>query len=508
MEAIDAAVVLAYLVSLLWLSARWGRQHRTDDDYYLGGRRLGSTALGLSVLATQSSTISFVSIPAFVAARPGGGLGWLTYELAVPLAMLVAGWALVPALRRRELVSVYEFAEQRYGAGARRSLSLVFLISRGLATAVAVYATALVLEACLGVDRGWAITLVVVLTVVYDMLGGMTAVVYSDVIQMAVLVVGLGACIVFAGSQVGGFEAAWAAFPADRRAGVDLSWGTAGEPMPLPAFLLGGLFLYVSYYAVDQSQSQRLLSSRSVAGSRRVLLLNGLLRFPLTLSYLALGIVAFSFQAQLGGGPADSLVPRLIGEVLPVGLRGLVFAALLAAGMSSLDSALNSLSAVTQRDMIVGWLGYAPRNPLWLGRLTTLGWGVFVGGFALLVERISPTAIEAINKVGSAFYGPVLAVFLQALRPARCGQGRLLFALALGVATNLLLWIAVPQLHWMWWNAIGLGLTAAFSWPMGVAARAVQQPAAQELDRPAVGFWLPLLVAFAVIAAVLAMLGR
>ncbi len=501
MTAVDTGIIAVYLLALLLLSARWGRGHRSVVDYYVGGRRLGATALGISMLATQSSTISFVSIPAFVALRPGGGIGWLVYELAVPLAMLLAGWALVPTLRRRELISIYEFAEQRYGVTTRRALSLVFLLSRGLATGVAVYATALVLETCLGVSPVLAIVLVVALTVVYDMLGGMTAVVYSDVLQMLVLTGGLGACIVFASAEAGGLLAAWEAFPNARRGGFDAALGMGGEALPLPAFFLGGLFLYLSYYGVDQSQSQRLLAARDERGSRRALLLNGLLRFPLTLGYLALGVCAIGLAPGLiGTGSADTLVPELIRQVLPTGLRGLVFAALLAAGMSSLDSALNALSAVTHRDILGDWLRRPMARPLLISRLTTLAWGVFVGAFALLVEHISPTAIEAINKVGSAFYGPVLAIFLLALRGARCTEPRAIAALASGVGTNLACWVLLPQLHWMWWNALGWGITTLLGWQPGGRSDADRTP------MPA-WFWAPLAGSFLLIALILLSLG-
>ena len=282
MNATDWTIIIVYLCTLIALSAWWGRKFTDADDYYLGNRNFAWWSAGISVLATQSSAISFVSIPAFVAIAEGGGLVFLQYEIAVPIAMLLISWLLIPQLRARRYVSIYEYLEHRYDPSIRRLVSGVFLMSRGLAAGVAIYATSVVLSVVLNWPAAWTILLIGVATLIYDTLGGMRAVVYSDVIQMIVLVVGLVFCIVFAVNAAGGVEAALTAFPAERQA--TLSWTSSigdNEPMPFWAFLIGGCFLYMAYYGTDQSQAQRLLATRSEDDSRRALLLNGYLRPPL-----------------------------------------------------------------------------------------------------------------------------------------------------------------------------------------------------------------------------------
>jgi SSS family transporter len=466
LTGLDWFVVTAYLAAMLALSLWIGRRQHDLADYYLGGRRLAWWAVGISVLATQSSAISFVSVPAFIGLREGGGLAWLHYELALPLAMILLGLGLVPALRGARVATIYEFLEQRFDASVRTAVAAMFLLARGLATGVALYATAIVMEVCLGLRLEYTILLIGGVTLVYDMLGGMTAVVVSDVVQAVVLCVGLGLCIWFAAHGADGVVQAWQSFPPER-SGTLLNSSAPGE---LWAFLLGGFFLYASYYGCDQSQTQRLLSTPDVASARKALLLNGLVRFPLMGGYVLLGIVGAAawganpqLQAAVPLESPDYLVPQLVITSLPAGLRGLVFAALLAAGMSSLDSAVNALSASTVRDFMARGRELPARRALWWGRATTVMWGALVTGFAFLVDDIASTVIESINKVGSAFYGPVLAVFLLALLPRRPAARRVVVALAMGIIGNLALWRLAPGVHWMWWNVIGCALTVVLA---------------------------------------------
>jgi SSS family solute:Na+ symporter len=212
----------------------------------VGGRKLSWWAVGLSTMATQTSAISFISIPAFVALKEGGGLTWLQYELAVPLAIILVMAFLIPFFRKLKLISVYGYLEWRFGSSVRYLVSGVFLISRGLATGVGVYASGIVLSVCLGIPLWLTILIIGVVTVIYDTIGGITAVVYSDVIQMVVLISGIIVCIVFAADIVGGLDDVWASFPKVRRIAIDPSTGlkSTGASVPFWAFLFGGIFLF------------------------------------------------------------------------------------------------------------------------------------------------------------------------------------------------------------------------------------------------------------------------
>jgi SSS family solute:Na+ symporter len=231
--------------------------------------------------------------------------------------------------------------------------------------------------------------------------------------------------------------------------------------VPFWAFLIGGFFLYASYYGTDQSQVQRELSAPSADETRFSLLFNGFARFPLTFLYVAMGmavgavyVVSSELRASIPSGKPDYLIPQFILLYLPPGARAILFAAILASAMSSLDSALNSLSAATMRDFIEPRLTRA-RSTMLLSKVTTVAWGILVTAFAFLVGRISETVIESINKIGSAFYGPILAAFLVGVLSRSATAAGVLAGILTGVVLNLALWVACPQVHWMWWNCFG-----------------------------------------------------
>jgi SSS family transporter len=468
MSLLDGSIIAAYLIGMIGLSVYLGKGQSSEEDYFVGGRNLPWWAVGLSTMATQTSAISFISIPAFVALRAGGGLTWLQYELAVPLAILLVMALLLPLFRRLELVSVYEYLEYRFSPSVRTLVSFIFLLSRGLGTGVGVYASAIVLSVCLGIPLGVTILIIGIVTLIYDTLGGISAVVYSDVIQMIILLAGILLCLAYALSDVGGIEAVLRSIHEDRLRTIDPGTGLGdGGTVPFWAFLVGGFFLYASYYGTDQSQVQRELSAPSADETRLSLLFNGFARFPLTLLYVALGLVVGAvytlspeLRSTIPPDKPDYLIPQFILLYLPPGVRAILFAALLAAAMSSLDSALNSLSAATMRDFIEPRLKSRTRV-LRLSKLTTVAWGVTITAFAFLVGRISSTIIESINKIGSAFYGPILAAFLVGVLSRRASAPGVIIGILAGVGLNLFLWLGCPGIHWMWWNCFGC-LTTAF----------------------------------------------
>ncbi len=475
MTTIDWIIIIVYLLGLVGMSMYLGRGQTSQDDYYVGNRNIPWWAVGISTMATQTSAISFISIPAFVALKDGGGLTWLQYELAVPLAMILVMVFLIPYFRQLNLISVYEYLELRFGQSVRNLVSGVFLVSRGLATGVGLYASAIVLSVALELPLWSTILMIGVITIIYDTIGGISAVIYSDVIQMVVLLGGIIVCIVYAAAEIGGFGAMFSVMPAERLNATDFSTGLGdGGAVPFWAFLFGGFFLYASYYGTDQSQVQRGLSAKTVDEAKKALMLNGLARFPLTVLYILLGIAAFAvyqnspeLSSAIPADKPDYLIPEYILLMLPTGLRALLFAALLAAAMSSLDSALNSLSASTMRDFVSKWKSDA--NQINLGKITTVIWGILVTGFAFVVGGISDTVIEAINKIGSAFYGPILAAFMVGILSRKVTTRAMFIGILIGVGFNITLWLGFSEIYWMWWNLFGCVISASVAFLLSIS---------------------------------------
>ena len=458
---LDWAIVLAYVGGIVALSWAIARRQRTGTDYFLAGRGMGGLPLGASILANQASAISLVGAPAFVALREGGGLRWLQYELALPLAMLLLIAFLLPTLRSVPGSSIYEYAERRFGRGTRGAVAGAFLLSRGLALGVILYASSLVVAAATGLGTTASLLAVGLLSVAYTSLGGIVADIWSDVAQLALLWLGTLASALYLLARPGLLDA----IPAERAQAIVPEFGIHAGSFTLGPMLLGGLFLYLSYYGCDQSQAQRLLTARDESAARTALLITGVLRFPMVLTYCLFGLLLAgllridpAFAASLEGRPADSLVPVFLTTQLPAGLRGLLVAGILAAAMSSIDSALNSLAAVTLEDVFGRAAG---GQNVWIGRGTSLAWGLFAVVAGLVFAESGTAILELVNLIGSLFYGPLLGAFaLGVLTTAVTGR-HAVTALVIGLAGNLALALGAPWVSWLWWNAAGFFSTLA-----------------------------------------------
>jgi len=229
----------------------------------------------------------------------------------------------------------------------------------------------------------------------------------------------------------------------------------------------------MGYYGCDQSQAQRLLATPGNRQTQNALMINGLIRFPIVLTYIIFGVVlaAFvqnqpDFAAQLQGKNPDYLVPTFMITYLPVGVVGLVMAGLFAASMSSIDSAFNSLSAVTVSDFVLKFKPDMAQNPLKMLRLSkivTLLWGIFSAGGAYFVAKSSSTVIEIVNMIGSAFSGPILATFLAGILFRSITGSGIITGIIVGTALNFFLGQFIPSISWLWWGPIGFCTTLTVS---------------------------------------------
>lgn len=467
MNLLDYCIIAIYLLTFLWLGKKFSG-NATGEDYFLGSKSFGWAALSISTAATQLSAISFVSAPAFVGLKPGGGMIWLTYEFAVPIAMLFLMVFLIPPLFKANIVSVYGYLEKRFGRSTRVLLSAVFQISRAFATSVMIYAIALILTIVMDIPMWQTILGIGAVTLVYSLQGGMKAVVYGDVIQMVVLTVGIVICLGFGIYYLGGWGDFVSKVDPDRLTAVDFNnlGLQKGDEFGFWPMLIGGFFLYASYYGTDQSQVQRLFSASNKETLNKTLLCNGLMRFPITLTYCLMGLVLGTlilqepaFRSAVPEGKPDLMVPIFIRDFLPHGIIGLLMVAIFSAAMSSLSSAINSLSAATVEDFFHSKKALSEEQYMKYSKRSALFWGVVCIVLAFFTGDIAKTVIEAINKIGSVFYGPILATFIAAIGIKRIhGQAANLGILA-GVLVNVYLWLWVPEVFWFWWNAVGAIVT-------------------------------------------------
>lgn len=494
MNYLDYVIIIVYLAAFLGIGYFF-KENKTSGDYFLGGRSMGWLPLSLSTMATQLSAISFISAPAFVGLKEGGGMQWLTYEFGVPLAMAFLLIAIIPTLHKSGIVSVYEYLEKRFDASSRLLISLVFQVSRSVATGVMVYTMALILQATIGIEFWISVLIIGVITLVYSFQGGMKAVIWGDVIQMIILFVGIVICLFYGISELGGFENFLTHVDKDRLTAVDFNkWGfnnaDKNDEFGFWPMVIGGFFLYASYYGTDQTQSQRLLSAKGMPTIKKLLLANGLVRFPLTLTYCIMGLVLGTLLVQDGnfqelinnvyetnissleGKKADLMVPVFIIKYLPNGVIGILIVAIMSAAMSTLSSTVNSLSAVTMEDFIKRFKpNMDGAKYIRTSRFLSIFWGLVCLFFAFFAGSIEGTVIEVINKISSVFYGPILAAFILAILTKKTHALGANIGIVTGVLFNIYLWLYVPEIFWFWWNALGCLVTLIVAYGFSVLVK-------------------------------------
>ncbi|MFT4667452.1 MAG: SSS family transporter [Polaribacter sp.] len=495
MNYIDYLVIVIYIIGFLSLGYFF-KDNKDSKDYFLGGKSLGWFPLSLSTMATQLSAISFISAPAFVGLKLNGGMKWLTFELAVPLAMIFIMLVIIPPLFRSGIVSIYEYVEKRFDTSTRLILSIVFQISRALGTGVMVYTIAFILQAVLNIDFVYTILIISVITIVYSWQGGMKAVVWGDAIQMIILFVGLIICLFYGWDLVQASGGISATLSPERLQVIDYNWGfSKGEEYGIVPMIVGGFFLYASYYGCDQTQAQRLLSAKNEKTIRQLLLANGLLRFPVVFIYCFMGLVVGAlalstpdFMAEISqvtkthfpeefasaGIKPDLMIPVFILKYLPHGMIGILMVGIMSAAMSSLSSTINSLSAVTVEDFFNrGDKKLDNKTYMRISKISVVFWGAVCIGTAFLFGGSDSPVIEIINAIGSVFYGPVLATFVIAIFSKTVNATGMKAGIIISVLVNLVFSKTMQNMFgldfgfsifWMWLNFTGFFLAVAVAY--------------------------------------------
>ena len=460
MNWLDYAIIGFYLIGFMAMGYFF-KENKNSEDYFLGGKSLGWFPLSLSTMATQLSAISFISAPAFVGLKANGGMKWLTFEFAVPLAMIGIMFFIIPPLYKSGIVSIYEYLERRFSTSTRKIISVVFQISRALGTGVMVFTMALIIQAVVGISFHWTLLIISIVTLVYSYQGGMKAVVWGDAIQMVILFSGLIICLII-GYNLMKETGTFTGFEQERLQVIDFSnLGLfSGEDYGFWPMLIGGLFLYLSYYGTDQTQAQRLLSAKNEGTIKKLLLANGLLRFPVVLVYCIMGLIIgylvsnipefyesikettkihYPSEYEASGIKPDLMIPVFITNYLPNGLIGILMVGIMSAAMSSLSSTINSLSAVTIEDFFnSGEKKLSTKQYMFLSKALVVFWGTVCILAAYLFGNSQSTVIELINAISSLFFGPILAAFVIAIFFKKVNHLGMNAAIITSVALNLI----------------------------------------------------------------------
>jgi SSS family transporter len=485
MRFLDLAVILAYLIAITWFGARFRKGQTSLGDYFLGGRHAPWWAIALSIVSAETSTLTIVGTPGLSFA---GNLGFLQLVFGYLLARVAVSLLFLPHYFRGEMFTAYELMRRRFGERIRRLTAGIFLVTRALAEGVRVFAISLVISIVLGTGEAASIILIVCLTLFYTFEGGMTAVIWTDVAQMCLYVVGAAVSlfVILAKIPGGWTHVVTVAGEAGKLQVFDFRFSPTmqflSQKYSFWAGLVGGCFLTMASHGTDQLMVQRLLSARNEAESRRALFASWLVIFFQFSLFLTIGVALFVYyqDAHLVKPQAlDRIYPEFVWRHLPVGVAGLVTAAILAAAMANLSAALNSLASTTVIDfaqvaqalMRAGapWQGpartgpggtpCATSSPLKMARAMTVVWGIVLVAIGMLARHWG-SVLESGLSIASVTLGLLLGVFLLGVLTRRVREGAAMAGVLAGLAAVLYVRFVTP-IAWTWWVPIGSTVTFA-----------------------------------------------
>jgi SSS family solute:Na+ symporter len=455
LQIVDLVIIAVYLISITFFGLRFRKSQRSLRDYFLADRNIPWWAIALSIVGAETSTLTVIGTPGIAYA---GNFGFLQIIFGYLLGRIVVSFLFIPQYFRGEMFTAYQLIDRRFGKKLHRITAAVFLATRAAAEGVRVWAVAIVISIALGTGGVASVAIVMALTLIYTFEGGMAAVIWTDVVQLAIYV----------GGTVVGFITLLHLVPGGWPAIHSIAAGVGKLQVfnfslnfhityTFWAGLIGGMFLNTATHGTDQLMVQRLLVARNQRDSRTALLVSGVIILVQFTLFLLVGTALWVFYLKAPHGSFatnDYVFPTFIVEHMPHGISGLLIAAILAAAMSNLSAALNSLSSTTMIDF------YLRRKPetsdkkrLALSRTSTLIWGIVLFGLAI-ASRYGGNVLEKGLTIASLAYGGLLGVFLLGLLTQRAKQNGAIIGMLCGLALNVYIW-RWTHIAWTWYVTFG-----------------------------------------------------
>jgi SSS family transporter len=470
LRGVDLAVVLVYLATVLAVGVWVGRGQQSTLQYFLGDRNLPWWAVLLSIVATETSTVTFLSIPGMTFAA-GGDFRFLQITFGYMVGRLLVSAVLLPLYFRGEPFTAYEVLERRFGRASRRATSLLFLVMRNLADGLRLYLSALVLREAMGLPLGTSIVVMGAVTILYTYMGGVKSVIWNDCLQFVIYVVG---AVVALGTMIaalpGGISQLVQFADAEGKLRLlDFDPSLVKPTMTFWAGLIGGVFLTGTTHGIDQLTVQRLLAARSQQAARLALVTSGVivaLQFAL---FLTIGAALAAFYDQFppetpfADTDNDRVFAHYIVHHLPVGLVGLTLAAVFSAAMSTVSGSLNSSATVLVKDVVAPlWPHAIPEKSLVrLARWATAVFGVVQIAVAILSDRygVQTSVVNQVLSIAAFASGPMLGLYLLGVL-TRVTEAPALAGFLGGIA--MLAVVALKtSVSWPWYAALGCFFTVA-----------------------------------------------
>ncbi len=472
-------VVVLYAAAVLWVGWRYARRQESEEEYFLGNRSMSPFLIGISLFASLLSTVSYLAYPGEIIQH---GPAYLTGILSVPFAYFIVGYWLIPVYMRQRVTSAYELLEERLGREARVGGAILFVVLRLIWMALLIYLSSGAIRVMTGLSEDW-VPVISILTglvaVAYTSMGGLRAVVITDLMQFVLLFLGLVVSIVVVSISLEGFS--W----------IPMHWSANWDTQPVfsldpevRATVVGAIVLQLVFRVctagADQTMVQRFMATTNARAARKSFLVQSLAAVVVTLSLGLLGFALLGYfrdSALLAnpeldlGANADNLFPYFIAHALPTGLSGLVVAALFAAGMSSVDSGVNSITAVLNRDLLPRFCRKPGDTSRRKRRNRRIAWsiGMLVILLSVGVRYVPGNYLEVTQKTSSLFFPPLFSLFFLALFVRRANGRGALVGVAYGMAAAILVafWDVLtgrPPLSYQWIGFTSLVTSIGAGW--------------------------------------------
>ncbi len=482
LSSLDLTLVAVYLAGITLFGLQFRSKDRSLKSYFLADRKIPWWAIALSIVAAETSTLTIISVPGLAYTSDWG---FLEIVLGYLLGRTMVCILFLPRYFRGELLTAYEVIGQRFGARLHKLTAFLFLFLRAAAEGVRVFAVSIVVGLAIGTGDVTSIGIICALTLIYTLEGGMAAVIWTDVVQMVLYIAGTLVSVILLGHRVpGGWHAIHSMASVAGKLTIFHFALSLSTTYTFWAGLFGGCFLTMASHGTDQLMVQRLLTAKNLRESRIALLASGgviLVQFVLFLA-IGTGLYYFYGSGMHPAAPAspDRVFPAFIVTEMPRGLAGLMVAAILAAAMSNLSAAVNSLSSSSMVDFYMAWNPDADeRRRARLSRIMTLFWAFLLFALALL-SRSGGHVVEVGLSIASVAYGALLGVFLLGTLTKTATEAGAIIGMIGGLVVNILLWkqpafIPLPKVAWTWFVLIGSLLTFALGWVMSKLLPAKKQ---------------------------------
>ena len=461
LNKLDFAIIAVYLAGITLFGLRFRKRQRSLRDYFLADRSIPWWAIALSIVAAETSTLTIISTPGLAYDT---NLTFLQVVLGYLVGRIIISFVLLPHYFRGELYTAYELIERRFGRRLRSFTAGLFLLTRAAAEGVRVYAVSIVVGIALGTGEVTSIAIITALTLIYTFEGGLAAVIWTDVVQTIIYVGGtIVGVFTILHLVPGGWDAIHIAAQSAGKLQIFDFTPDFWRPYTFWAGVIGGAFLTTASHGTDQLIVQRLLAARNQKQSVTALLSSGIAIFIQFALFLMVGVMLLVYYHVPSAtfGKADRIFPTFIVSRMPHGISGLLIAAILAAAMSNLSAALNSLSSTSMLDF------YLRANPqvdearkLRLSRISTIIWAVVLFGLAILSLHKVSRVIEVGLSIASVAYGALLGVFLLGVLTRKTNQQGAIVGMLCGFLVELYIWLRTP-VPWTWYVAIGTIVTFA-----------------------------------------------